>query len=326
MLALPIGAAAQDARAPKEADVDPYFVESEGISSTTGPQVITRNVLQDSEGGFWLATWHGVMHFDGTTFTNVTNKERLRRYRTFSLLEDHQGNLWLGTTGAGVYRYDGTGYTNFTTKDGLVDDIVLSMMQDSNNNIWFGGLGLTRYDGTTFTSFSEEDGFTNSDVGSISQSPDGTMWFGSRGALFRYDGETFVNFTEERGLDIPSYIPTLIDRQGHLWFGGARGLFHYDGTQLRHLFEPASFSLMEDSRGHIWFSGGAIKGQDLIRGTSILNRFDPAAGLDDLLPSRTQIEIQQGALFGLSEDEDGGIWFGAGAGIGRIDGDTVRYY
>ena len=105
-------------RSAELADVDPYFVESSGISSNRGPQVITRNVLQDSKGGFWLATWHGVIRFDGTTFTNVTNKEGLRRYRAFSLLEDHQDNIWLGTTGAGLYRYDGETYTNFTTKDG----------------------------------------------------------------------------------------------------------------------------------------------------------------------------------------------------------------
>ena len=171
LLASPVGASAQNTTAPKPApekpDVDPYFRESSGISSNTGPQVITRNILQDSKGGFWLATWNGVMRYDGTTFTNVTNKEGLRRYRAFSLLEDHQENIWLGTTGAGLYRYDGSTYTNFTTKDGLVDNTVLSMMQDSDNNIWFGGMGLTKYDGTTFTSFAKEDGFTSSDVNEV---------------------------------------------------------------------------------------------------------------------------------------------------------------
>ncbi|MCZ6476656.1 MAG: hypothetical protein O6700_10045, partial [Gammaproteobacteria bacterium] len=83
LLASPVGASAQNTTAPKPApekpDVDPYFRESAGISSNTGPQVITRNILQDSKGGFWLATWNGVVRYDGTTFTNVTNKEGLRR-------------------------------------------------------------------------------------------------------------------------------------------------------------------------------------------------------------------------------------------------------
>jgi peptidoglycan hydrolase-like protein with peptidoglycan-binding domain len=310
------------------ADVDPYFVESSGISSSTGPQVITRNVLQDSRGDFWLATWHGIIRYDGTTFTNVTNKEGLRRYRAFSLLEDHQDNIWLGTTGAGAYRYDGSSYTNYTTKDGLVDDTILSMLQDSDNNIWFGGMGLTKYDGTTFTSFTEEDDFTSSDVHSLSQAPDGSLWFGTRGALFHYDGETFVNFTEKHGVSIErnSYTPALIDRRGHVWFGGSKGIYHYDGERVLHLFEPACFSLMEDSHGNIWFVGGALKGEGPKPGTSVFNRFDPAAGLENILAAREQIEVKAGAIFGLTEDKDGNIWFGTGHGIGRIDGDAVQYY
>ena len=185
-----------------DVDIDPYFVESVELSSNKGPQVITRNILQDSEGDFWLATWNGIMLYDGTTFTNVTNKEQLRRYRTFSLLQDHQNNIWLGTTGAGVYRYDGQTYTNFTTDDGLSDNGILSMMQDADNNIWFGGMGLTKYDGSSFTSFAEKDGFTGAEVGSITQAPDGTIWFGTRGALFQFDGKSFVDFTKANQVDI----------------------------------------------------------------------------------------------------------------------------
>jgi len=314
--------------APEEPDVDPYFRESSGISSDTGPQVITRNILQDRQGDFWLATWNGIMRYDGSTFTNVTNKEGLRRYRAFSLLEDRQGNIWLGTTGAGVYRYDGNTYTNFTTKDGLVNDTVLSMMQDRDGNFWFGAMGLTKYDGTTFTSFTEKDGFTSSDVNSISQAPDGSIWFGTRGALFRYDGESFVNFTEKLGLNVErnSYIPALIDRKGHLWFSGSTGIYHYDGKELRHPFKLASFCLMEDSQGNIWFNGGALGGKDPKPRTVVLNRFDPSAGLENLLSSSKQFEVESGSVFGITEDKDGNIWFGTGRGIARIDGDTVRYH
>ncbi|MBT8486895.1 MAG: hypothetical protein KJO43_15050, partial [Phycisphaerae bacterium] len=130
LIACPVVASQQGTTASEAPDVDPYFVESSGLASKRGPEVITRNILQDRTGLLWLATWHGVMRFDGTTFTNVTNKEGLRRYRAFCLLEDHQDNIWLGTTGAGVYRYDGKTYANYTTKNGLVDNTVLSMMQD----------------------------------------------------------------------------------------------------------------------------------------------------------------------------------------------------
>jgi hypothetical protein len=111
-----------------------------------------------------------------------------------------------------------------------------------------------------------------------------------------------------------------------VWFSGSKGIYHYDGEQVQHVFEPASFSLMEDSRGNIWFSGGSVEGEDPKPGTSVLNRFDPAAGLENILAAREQIAVKTGAIFGLSEDKDGNIWFGTGRGIGRIHGDTVQFY
>ncbi|MEM7455111.1 MAG: serine hydrolase [Planctomycetota bacterium] len=312
------------------ADLDPYFRESSRAYDGAGPRVITRNVLQDSNGNFWLATWHGVMRYDGRTFTNVTNEAGLKRFRAFSLLEDDQKNIWLGTTGAGLYCYDGATFTNFTTEDGLVADGILSMKQDRAGNLWFGGAGATKFDGTRFTAFDEDDGFTSADVASISEAPDGKIWFGSRGALFHFDGETFVNFTAEHELDIDSnsYIPTLIDRKGHLWFGGVSGLFHYDGERIRHVFEPTCHSLFEDSKGNIWFTGGTIRGEDKSGDTagSVLNRFDPETGLENMLEMSEQFKIQNGMIFGLSEDRDGNIWFGTGSGVGRISGGLIQYF
>ena len=315
----PAKASLQDSLEEQAKDVDPYFVDSSAMTSRVGPQVITRNILQDSKGEFWLATWNGILRFDGITYTNVTNQEGLRRYRAFTLLEDRDQNIWIGTCGAGVYRYDGSTYTNLTTEDGLVDDVVLSIMQDKDGNLWFGGMGATKYDGKTFTSFSKEDGFTSSDVNSISEAPDGSIWFGTRGALFHYDGESFVNFTKEHGLNISSYIPTLIDHNGHLWFGGQNGIFHYDGETLEHPFHFTSFSLMEDSQGMIWFSGGGLNGAEPQPGTTVLNRFDPTDGLENMRSTSEQFEVNAGMVFGMMEDADGVIWFGTGGGERRIE-------
>lgn len=299
-------------------DVGPAAVDASDIFSKTGPKTIVRNVLQDSSGGFWLATFKGLFRFDGSTFTNVTRKEGLRPCRIFCVLEDHQGNIWVGTIGEGVYRYDGKTFTNYTAKDGLVSNNIFSMMQDSDKNIWFGGMGVTKYDGTTFTSFAKKEGFTSSDVNSISQAPDGKIWFGTRGALFHYNGEKFVTFSDGH----TGYVPTLMDRKGHLWFGGMDGIYHYDGEKVRHVFEPSSYSLMEDSHGNIWFSGGASND-----GSSVINRFAPAAGLENVFSARKQFDVKdRGIIFGLTEDKDGNIWFGTAPGIGRIEGDMVRHY
>ena len=39
------------------------------------------------------------------------------------MLEDKNGNLWIGTE-MGLSRYDGKSFTNYTTADGLMNNII----------------------------------------------------------------------------------------------------------------------------------------------------------------------------------------------------------
>lgn len=94
-------------------DKDSYFIETKTINTSYGSQSITRNIVQDRNGYFWLASWEGIIRYDGTTFTNFTNQDSLRRYRAFSVLEDKAGNIWFGTEN-GVSYYDGKTFTNFS--------------------------------------------------------------------------------------------------------------------------------------------------------------------------------------------------------------------
>ncbi|MFK7934451.1 MAG: two-component regulator propeller domain-containing protein, partial [Saprospiraceae bacterium] len=56
------------------------------------PSAITRNIIEDSHGNIWFATFAGVIKYDGATFTNVT--AGVSESRFFSILEDKKGNLW----------------------------------------------------------------------------------------------------------------------------------------------------------------------------------------------------------------------------------------
>jgi len=51
---------------------DPYFFESKDIVSAYGLRNTTRNLLQDQSGDMWLASWEGIIRYDGKSFTNFT--------------------------------------------------------------------------------------------------------------------------------------------------------------------------------------------------------------------------------------------------------------
>ena len=196
-------------------DLDPYFTESTAITSTSGPHSITRNMLQDGNGHMWFATWEGIIGFDGETFTNYMNKDGLRRYHTFAVLEDRSGALWFGTIGAGVYRHDGKSFTNFTTKDGLANDRIGCMMEDSHGTIWIGTeAGISRFDGQSFHNLTAAEGLVDGDVNSIVEARNGDFWIGTRGSSFVYDGATFTPINKQDGLAFHNVRSVLEDREG----------------------------------------------------------------------------------------------------------------
>ena len=152
----------------KLAKYDPYFVDSKTIKSLHGPKSIVRNIIQDKKGDIWLASWEGIIRYEPAKessnsfslptgkagFTNFTNKEGLRRFHVFSILEDSKGNIWFGTIGGGIYHYNPLAvqqgkeaFTNITTENGLVYDGIGCIYEDRSGKIWIGTqAGISCYD------------------------------------------------------------------------------------------------------------------------------------------------------------------------------------
>jgi ligand-binding sensor domain-containing protein len=299
---------------------DPYFVESTAITAAHGPQSITRNILQDKKGNIWLASWEGIICYDGKTFTNFTNKAGLRRFHVFSIMEDKKGNLWFGTIRAGVYRYDGKTFTNFTTSQGLANDAVVCMLEDKSGKIWFGTMdGVSCYDGKSFTNFTTKDGLVNNDVNSIIQDKSGKLWFGTRGSVCFYDGKKFTAFNNQADQPFNNVRSIIEDQQGNLWFGGQDGLCRYDGKSFTEVSKDFIGFLYADKKGKIWISAGTPEPRNMT-----LYRYNEQ--LAPLPVEKAQIEPivkEKGQVYGVFEDKEGNIWFGTEHGGCRYDGKGV---
>lgn len=314
-------------------DNDPYFIETNANTTSHGPTSITRNIMQDRNGNIWLASWEGIIRYDGKTFTNFTNNEGLRRYHVFSVLEDSKGDLWFGTIGAGVYRYDGNTFTNFTKQEGLASDRVGCFLEDSAGNIWVGtDGGASRYDGKSFTNFTTKDGLANNDINSIIEDQNGKLWFGARGEACVYDarlpdgqGSKFTRFTNKEGMPFTNVRSIIEDQNGHIWLGGNDGLWRYspgrNGGSFTNFTTNFVGYIFEDKKGNIWTSAEAGN-----PGTWALSRYD-AQSLQDEKATPTEMLKQYGAMFfGILEDKEGGIWLGTGNGLCRYDGTSFNCF
>ena len=83
-----------------------------------------------------LLLWQSVSHAQQFNYIQYTKEQGLAGNIAYSITQDHQGFIWIGTEN-GVSRYDGHSFTNFTTDDGLTDNEVLQVICDSKGRVWF---------------------------------------------------------------------------------------------------------------------------------------------------------------------------------------------
>src|SRR5262249_60460449 len=78
-----------------------------------------RAVLRERGGALWVATDGGLSRLRAGRFVDDPSLKRLRGQKVWSLHEDSEGKLWIGTHGAGLFLLRGGGVTQFTTKTRL---------------------------------------------------------------------------------------------------------------------------------------------------------------------------------------------------------------
>lgn len=129
-----------------------------------------RSIFEDKNGTIWIGNnGKGLFRYDGKNLTNFTKEKKLENpdkdgslsgkegtlARVWTITEDKQGNLWVGTIDNGVWMFDGKTVTNYTTRDGLGIDFIWTIYKDKNGNLWFGtdGAGVYTFNGKTFIPF-----------------------------------------------------------------------------------------------------------------------------------------------------------------------------
>lgn len=128
---------------------------------------LTRVFLETSTGQIWIGTERGInkveLGTDGlpVAFTNFLPEERI-----YTLQEDRQGNIWIGTISNGLYCFSASGeqLLYFTVEDGLPGNTIFGALEDASGDLWIStNNGLSRYNPRqqTFTNYSYSNGLEN---------------------------------------------------------------------------------------------------------------------------------------------------------------------
>ena len=101
------------------------------------PQSSVNDIIQTRDGYIWLATFGGLVRFDGNTFTtfNRSNTKGMRSDRILNLYEDHEGAIWLSTEDVIIRLLNGE-YSSFDIPQESQVFTKSKIIEDANNVLW----------------------------------------------------------------------------------------------------------------------------------------------------------------------------------------------
>ena len=279
------------------------------------PQNSVHAIHQTNDGYLWLATFGGLVRFDGVSFTLFDGGGASggpHSSRAHTLYEDRSGALWIGTEHGGVTRYANGTFTSFTTRDGLPIDGVSYIQGDRHGRLWLAtSEGLVRYQDGRFRTFTTKDGLPFNAISRIIEDRDGNIWFGTRGGLIRYRDDAFTAISTEDGLP-DKWIRTVREAaDGSLWVGtGFGGLARVRDGRVVAVYSTADGlpsnkvnCLSVDRAGTLWI--GTDKG---------LVRFDGDHAGPAFTTFTTRDGLSDDNINTIFEDREANLWLGTNTG------------
>jgi hypothetical protein len=198
------------------------------------PQNSVLAIAQTADGYLWLATYNGLVRFDGMRFTvyDKNNTPAFKTSRFHDLFADAAGALWLSVEEGGVIRYQNGVFTPLATEQGLPSNTVLNLqsapdgallISTSGGAIWWRNERIAPYEASAFRENVK-----------VYLGPSGTHWSIDKNGLHERDKNGRVNHYAVPAE--PKFIMNarmLEDRSGALWVAPPRyGLFRVkDGVE-----------------------------------------------------------------------------------------------
>ena len=271
-------------------------------------------LLHDRGGAMWVATqgqglWRVplVPETGAPAITVATMRDGLASEAVQALLEDREGNIWLGTPG-GLQRLSPH---RVTPRRDLGVARALEVTPDGT--MWLGtSSGLKRFSGGETRLFTEADGLPGSVVLALHSGPRGELWVATELGVATYENGRFTRLALPKDVNLPRIFAIATAGEDAWLRDFFFRLYHWRDGRLLPIDElPEPFrtnvrSVHTDRRGQVWF--GAGDGQIAVR--------DPQGTV-------TVQKLPVGGAARLFEDPEGVVWVGGDDGISRIAGSDV---
>lgn len=271
-------------------------------NNTNGlPTAETNDIVQTSDGFIWIASYAGLIRYDGKTFERLDSTEGINSISC--VLVDSQDRLWIGTNENGVAVMENGKFTFWDEDDGLDSLKIRELAEDDNGYVYVGTAGgLAMFSPDLEMTRLTDSRIVNAYINSMVPGDDGLIYCTTPlDELFILRDGNLVNFYESDAFGIKEITSVYPDPKvpGKVYFATeSSGIYHFDikagpekaeHTDIDPLYSVNWMQMVDD---RLWICSRS--------GIGMIDE----AGFHDLsyLPLNNSIDT-------MMEDYEGNLWF-----------------
>ena len=285
------------------------YTTDDGLRSNVAMAALTTR-----SGKLWVATnCGGIAWFDGERFHPLSDKDH-RADCAYSLAEEDNGDLLVGTFGAGVFRLHDGVLAPFLNTPALPGNTVPGILNTHDGTLWIATTrGLARLRDGQLRIYTAADGLSGINVWTLMKDRGGTLWASNATGVDRLVGDRFSSAIRRPGAWI------IGEYRENLYIGFSDGVSRFVGGKAPVPLPPFGFpGAMIVASNELWLAGriGIIR----------TRRWEPDRGMPADYALFTRADgmrssecIAAGTGPHMTITRDGRLWVTTGQGLAVID-------
>ncbi len=235
----------------------------------------------------------------------------------WTLFEDNEGNIWVGSVNNGVSKFDGKVWTIYNVANGLINNTVLCIAQDGYDRMWFGTSGgLSILSGNSMTNIVDFGA-----VYALLKDYDDNMWLSTyNNPVLEYKNNEWFEYYDDE-CEWCNVVNVLFeDNERNIWFGSEADLKKLTSqtttsySQSDGLPGSGIRSMHQDTWGNIWIASF---------GSPNVVKYDGESFESVSLSTGLSV----GIVTSIASDNSGNLWFGLlSMGSMKYNGSVMERY
>ena len=258
------------------------------------------------------------------TFRRITAKEGLSGRIVFTICQDNEGYVWIGTD-SGLDRYDGYNIVSYfhdnLDKNSVCNSCVTYIYESRDGRLWIGTSdGLCTYDKAS-DSFLTIEGTSSMYVRQISEDNKGCLWVATNKGCLMMKAGKWYRFHANAGAAfyIPDdYVTSIMPYDEDIvWISAGKYICTYSHKQGNFRMSPLPSITSEMKNKQIfWLSKGSK--DEIFIGTN--------EGLFQYVPSSGECKLMLNEVVRSISLKDGTLWVATQNGLHIGDGNSFHHY